>query len=150
MKCCNIWINGSNIYFQTKIHTIIAGGTKWGKRGSGLQVPVVLADTNFSITLSKSTLKSRWICINASDDNRSLFIVDRTYVCGSTAVICMTLNFHKKPQRDFVFHFFLNFNYSFFIYFFCSLFLFSARRCARNCVLAYRELRAWQFGPIAS
>jgi hypothetical protein len=27
-------------------------------------------------------------------------------------------------------------------YFFCSLF-FSARRCARNCVLAYRELRAW-------
>ena len=31
--CCKIWINGSNIYFQTKIHTIIAGGTKWGKRG---------------------------------------------------------------------------------------------------------------------
>jgi hypothetical protein len=30
--------------------------------------------------LSKSTLKSRWICINASDDNLSLFIVDRTYV----------------------------------------------------------------------
>ena len=28
MKCCNIWINGSKIYFQTKIHTIIAGGTK--------------------------------------------------------------------------------------------------------------------------
>ena len=25
--------NGSKIYFQTKIHTIIAGGTKWGKRG---------------------------------------------------------------------------------------------------------------------
>jgi hypothetical protein len=37
-------------------------------------------NTNFSITLSKSTLKSRWICINASDDNLSLFIVDRTYV----------------------------------------------------------------------
>jgi hypothetical protein len=32
-KCCKIWINGSKIYFQTKIHTIIAGGTKWGKRG---------------------------------------------------------------------------------------------------------------------
>jgi hypothetical protein len=28
-----IWINGSKIYFQTKIHTIIAGGTKWRKRG---------------------------------------------------------------------------------------------------------------------
>ena len=27
-KCCKIWINGSKIYFQTKIHTIIAGGTK--------------------------------------------------------------------------------------------------------------------------
>jgi hypothetical protein len=24
----NIWMNGSKIYFQTKIHTIIAGGTK--------------------------------------------------------------------------------------------------------------------------
>jgi hypothetical protein len=32
-KCCKIWINGSKIYFQTKIHIIIAGGTKWGKRG---------------------------------------------------------------------------------------------------------------------
>jgi hypothetical protein len=32
-KCCKIWINGSKIYFQTKIHTIFAGGTKWGKRG---------------------------------------------------------------------------------------------------------------------
>ena len=32
-KCCKIWINGSKIYFQTKIHAIIAGGTKWGKRG---------------------------------------------------------------------------------------------------------------------
>jgi hypothetical protein len=40
----------------------------------------VLADTHFSITLSKSTLKSRWICINASDDNLWLFIVGRTYV----------------------------------------------------------------------
>ena len=30
-------------------------------------------------------------------------------------------------------------------YFFCSLFFFSARRCARNCVLAYRELRAWAY-----
>ena len=30
-ESCNIWINGSKIYFQTKIHTIIAGGTKWGK-----------------------------------------------------------------------------------------------------------------------
>ena len=26
----------------TKIHTIIAGGTKWGKRGSGIRVPVIL------------------------------------------------------------------------------------------------------------
>ena len=40
-KWCKIWINGSKIYFQTKIHTIIAGGTKWGKRGSGIRVPVV-------------------------------------------------------------------------------------------------------------
>ena len=32
-KFCKIWINGSKIYFQTKIHTIIAGGTKWGKSG---------------------------------------------------------------------------------------------------------------------
>ena len=55
----------------------------------------------------------------------------------------MILNFHKKPQRDFVFHFFFNFYYSLFILF-CLLFIFfsSARRCARNCVLAYRELRA--------
>ena len=35
----------------------------------------------------------------------------------------MTLNFHKKPQRDFVFHFFFNFYYSlkknfFVLYFF--------------------------------
>ena len=35
----------------------------------------------------------------------------------------MTLNFHKKPQRDFVFHFFLNFYYSLFILFFL-LFIF--------------------------
>ena len=54
----------------------------------------------------------------------------------------MTLNFHKKPQRDFVFHFFLIFIIPYLFIFFCSLFLFSARRCARNCVLAYRELRA--------
>jgi hypothetical protein len=27
-KCCKIRINVSKIYFQTKIHTIIAGGTK--------------------------------------------------------------------------------------------------------------------------
>ena len=33
------------------------------------------------------------------------------------AVIFMTLNFHKKPQRDFVFHFFFNFYYSLFILF---------------------------------
>jgi hypothetical protein len=35
----------------------------------------------------------------------------------------MTMNFHKKPQRDFVFHFFLN-NLLFLIFFifFCSLF----------------------------
>jgi hypothetical protein len=39
-------------------------------------------DTNFSITLSKSTLKSRWICINASDYNLSLFIVDRQLLGG--------------------------------------------------------------------
>jgi hypothetical protein len=37
----------------------------------------------------------------------------------------MTLNFHKNPQRDFVFHFFFYFYYSLFIfYFFCSLFFF--------------------------
>ena len=60
------------------------------------------------------------------------------------AVIFMTLNFHKKPQRDFVFHFFFNFYYSLIILFFFSFFFFfSARRCARNCVLAYRELRVW-------
>ena len=32
--------------------------------------------------------------------------------------------------------------YFFLFFFFCSFF-FSACRCARNCVLAYRELRAW-------
>ena len=55
----------------------------------------------------------------------------------------MTLNFHKKPQPNFVFHFFFFFYYSLFILF-VLLFIFfsSARRCARNCVLAYRELRA--------
>ena len=58
-------------------------------------------------------------------------------------VIFMTLNFHKKPQRDFDFHFFFKF-LLFLIYFiFFALYFFSARRCARNCVLAYRELRAW-------
>jgi hypothetical protein len=36
----------------------------------------------------------------------------------------MTMNFHKKLQQDFVFHFFLNFYYSLFILFFCSLFFF--------------------------
>ena len=55
----------------------------------------------------------------------------------------MTLNFHKKSQRDFVFHFFLKLYYSLFILFvLLFIFLSSARRCARNCVLAYRELRA--------
>ena len=40
--------------------------------------------------------------------------------------------------------FFLNFIIPYLFYLFCSLFFFSsARRCARNCVLAYRELRAW-------
>jgi hypothetical protein len=45
-----------------------------------LELPKICFAKTFSITLSKSTLKSRWICINASDDNLSLFIVDRTYV----------------------------------------------------------------------
>ena len=39
--------------------------------------------------------------------------------------------------------FFKNFIIPYFFFFFCSLFFFSARRCARNCVLAYRELRTW-------
>ena len=55
-----------------------------------------------------------------------------------------SLNFHKKPQRDFVFHFFKNFIIPYFFIFFLLFYFFSARRCARNCVLAYRELRAWQ------
>jgi hypothetical protein len=56
----------------------------------------------------------------------------------------MTLNFHKKPQRDFVFHFFKKIYYSLFILFYLLFICFSsARRCACNCVLAYRELRAW-------
>ena len=83
----------------------------------------------------KSTLKSRGICINASNDNLSLFIVDRTYVFDRRS----TLN--DRSAVDFVFHFFLNFHYSLFFQF-CFFFFFLARRCARNCVLAYRELRA--------
>jgi len=38
-KCCKIRINDSKIYFQTKIQTIIVGGTKSGKEGgSGIEV----------------------------------------------------------------------------------------------------------------
>ena len=36
----------------------------------------------------------------------------------------MTMNFHKKPQRDFVFHFFFNFYCFLFILFFYSLYFF--------------------------
>ena len=68
-----------------------------------------------------------------------------TSLLNSSKLYVRSLNFHKKPQRDFVFHFFLKFYYSLFILFFLLFIFFSARRCARNCVLAYRELRDWNF-----
>ena len=51
------------------------------------------------------------------------------------------MNFHKKLQQDFVFHFFLNFYYSLFILFFCSLFFFSTPMCTQLRVGVQRATR---------
>ena len=51
--------------------------------------------------------------------------------------------FTKSHNETLFSTFFKIFIIPYLFYFFCSLFFFSARRCARNCVLAYRELRAW-------
>ena len=59
------------------------------------------------------------------------------------AVIFMTLYFQKKPQRDFVFHFFFNLYYSLFILFFL-LFIF---------FLQHADVHAtacWRIGSYAS
>ena len=48
-KCCKILINGSKIYFQTKIHTTIAGGTTWGKRGVRNSSACEISDNNVTV-----------------------------------------------------------------------------------------------------
>jgi hypothetical protein len=52
-------------------------------------------------------------------------------VTSTTAERSFPLNFHKKPQRDFVFDFFLKIYYSLFILIFCSLFFFSTPMCTQ-------------------
>ena len=56
------------------------------------------------------------------------------------------IEFSQKATTRLCFPLFFKF-LLFLIYFifFALYFFFSARRCARNCVLAYRELRAWYY-----
>jgi hypothetical protein len=64
-----IWINGSKIYFQTKIHTIIVGGTKWGKRGVRTSSACVFYRTFGAIYILKSSVLLHF-CRSGPTDRR--------------------------------------------------------------------------------